>query len=267
MNYISRIGLDFNPFVKNSKEILIKTEEYKEVDFRLNILLETRGFGILTGTAGKGKTTIIRNWSKSLNSSQYRVIYISLSTLTVLDFYKHLAIELGLEPAFRKSANFRMIQGAITRLVVEKRITPVIILDEANYINSAILNDLKILFNFEMDSKDRAIVLMVGLPQLNNTLNLSAHEPLRQRITMSYHLKGLNKNEAKHYILEKLKGAGCHADIFDEGALEALTNSASGVPRMINKLCDKSLLISHASETTRITTDVVIKAISESEVG
>jgi len=59
MNYISRMGLEFNPFIKNSKEILIKTEEYNEVDFRLNVILETRGFGVITGSSGKGKTTII----------------------------------------------------------------------------------------------------------------------------------------------------------------------------------------------------------------
>ena len=267
MNYISRMGLEFNPFIKNSKEIFIKNEEVSEVSFRLNVILETRGFGVITGSSGKGKTTLIRNWAGDLNSSQYKIIYISLSTLTVSDFYKHLATELGLEPLGRKSGNFRMIQAAITRLSVEKRITPIIILDEANYINSSILNDLKILFNFEMDSKDRAIVLMVGLPKLNNTLNLAAHEPLRQRITMNYHLDGLNKIETKDYIKQKLQAAGCHAEIFGEGALDAIANTAGGIPRMINKICDKCLLVCHVSESTIITTETVMKAINESEIG
>jgi len=267
MNYISRMGLEFNPFIKNSKEIFIKNEEVSEVNFRLNVILETRGFGVITGSSGKGKTTLIRNWSKDLNSSQYKVIYISLSTLTVSEFYKHLATELGLEPISRKSSNFRMIQAAITRLSVEKRITPLIILDEANYINSSILNDLKILFNFEMDSKDRAIVLMVGLPKLNNTLNLAAHEPLRQRITMNYHLEGLNKIETKDYIKQKLQAAGCHTDLFGEGALDAIANTAGGIPRMINKICDKCLLVCHVSQSTTITTETVMKAINESEIG
>jgi len=267
MDYISKLGLEFNPFIKNSKDILIETDEYKEVDFRLNVILETRGFGVITGSSGKGKTTMVRNWSKALNPSQYKVIYISLSTLTVSEFYKHLAVELGLEALARKSGNFRMIQAAITRLAVEKRITPIIILDEANYISSGILNDLKILFNFEMDSKDRAIILLVGLPKLNNTLNLAAHEPLRQRITMNYHLEGLNKTETRVYISQKLKGAGCHADIFDEGALEAITNASNGVPRMINKICDKCLLVCYADDSNNITTDIVMKAINESEIG
>ena len=84
--------------------------------------------------------------------------YSSLSTLTVNDFYRNLAAELGAQPAFRKTDNFKIIQDEINRLVLEKRQTPVIIIDEANYIGNAVLNDLKMLFNFEMDSKDRAVV-------------------------------------------------------------------------------------------------------------
>ena len=67
MNYISRYGLEFNPFLKNSKEILIDTSEYRETIFRLDYLSKTRGFGLLTGSPGRGKTTIIRNWASSLN--------------------------------------------------------------------------------------------------------------------------------------------------------------------------------------------------------
>ena len=97
MEPIARFGLEFNPFLKNSKEILINTQESREA-------------------------------------------------------------------AFRKPDNFKSIQDEITRLALEKRKTPVIIIDEANYVSNAILNDLKILFNFEMDSKDRAVILLVGLP-------------------------------------------------------------------------------------------------------
>ena len=106
------------------------------------------------------------------NTSLYKVVYSSLSTLTVNDFYRNLAAELGAQPAFRKTDNFKIIQDEINRLVLEKRQTPVIIIDEANYIGNAVLNDLKMLFNFEMDSKDRAVVLLSGLPQLNSTLRL-----------------------------------------------------------------------------------------------
>ena len=185
MDYTARYGLAFNPFLKNAKEVIVETGEYQEARFRLDYLLSTKGFGLLTGSPGRGKTTVIRNWARGLNPSLYKVIYSSLSTLTVMEFYRNLAAQLGMEPSYRKNDNFRIIQEAINRLALEKRQTPVIIMDEANYISPKILNDLKILFNFEMDSRDRAVVLRSGLPQLNNTLRLAAHEPLRQRIVMN----------------------------------------------------------------------------------
>ena len=142
MEPCSRFGLEFNPFLKNAKEIPVDTQESREAAFRLDYLAKNRGFGILTGAAGRGKTTAVRRWKASLNPSLYKVIYSSLSTLTVNDFYRSLASELGVQPSFRKPDNFRAIQEEISRLSLEKRRTPVIIIDEANYVSNAILNDV-----------------------------------------------------------------------------------------------------------------------------
>jgi len=267
MDYIARYGLECNPFLKNSKEILLETEEFKELRFRLDYLLSTKGFGLLTGSPGKGKTTAIRSWSSSLNNSLYKVIYSSLSTLTVMEFYRYLVMELGGQPAHRKVENFRLIQDEINRLVFDKRITPVIIMDEANYISGSILNDLKLLFNFEMDSRDRAVILLAGLPHLNNTLRLGIHEPLRQRIVMNYDLGGLSKEEGRSYIQTKLNGAGCHQSIFEENAMEAVLNAANGTPRLINKFCNASLLVGNSNGLNRITADAVMQAINDCELG
>ena len=267
MDYFTRYGLEFNPFIKNSKEILVHTTEYKETLFRLDYLAKTKGVGILTGSPGRGKTTAIRTWSSTLNPSLYTVVYSSLSTLTPNDFYRNLVKELGSEPAFKKPDNFRIIQEEITRLSLEKRKTPIIIIDEANYINNAILNDLKILFNFEMDSRDRAAILLAGLPKLNSTLQLQIHEPLKQRIVMNYNLEGLSKEEGKTYISEKLIGAGCNQTIFEEAAVEAILNAADGTPRLINKYCNMSMLLGDTHKANLITTDIVMQAMNDCELG
>ena len=267
MDYFTRYGLEFNPFIKNSKEILVTTSEYKETLFRLDYLAKTKGFGLLTGSPGRGKTTAIRTWAAGLNPSLYKVIYSSLSTLTANDFYRNLVKEFGREPAFKKPDNFRIIQEEITRLSLEKRKTPIIIIDEANYINNAILNDLKILFNFEMDSRDRAAVLLAGLTALNSTLQLQIHEPLKQRIVMNYNLEGLSKDEGRTYIEEKLKGAGCNQTIFEDAAIEAILNAADGTPRLINKYCNAAMLLGDSSKANLITTDIVMQAINDCELG
>ena len=74
MDYIARFGLEFNPFLKNSREIIIENDEYQEIQFRLNYLVETKGFGLLTGSPGLGKTTAIRNFAASLNPAKYKII-------------------------------------------------------------------------------------------------------------------------------------------------------------------------------------------------
>lgn len=267
IDYTSRYGLEFDPFLKNAKEILFETEEYKEVRFRLDYLAGTKGFGLLTGSPGRGKTTAARGWAASLNPSLYKVVYSSLSTLTVMDFYRQLAIGLGVQPGFRKNDNFNIIQHEINRYSLEKRITPVIIIDEADHMGHKILEDLKILFNFEMDSRDRAVVLMAGLPQLNNTLRLSIHESLRQRIVMNYHMDGMTKAEGREYLKKKLEGAGCRQTVFDENAVEAVLNAANGTPRVINKICTASLLVGNSQGLDIINADAVQKAVNNNELG
>ena len=267
MDYTIRYGLEFNPFLKNSKEIFVSTDESKEVLFRLDYLAKTKGFGLLTGSSGRGKTTSIRKWVQTLNNSQYKVVYTCFSTFSPNDFYRNLATELGAQAHYRKPDNFRVIQEELTRLSVEKRKTPVIIIDEANYIKNAVLNDLKILFNFEMDSRDRAVILLVGLPQLNNTLQLSIHEPLRQRIIMNYNVDGYSKEEGRAYMEWKLKKAGCTAPVFDDAAIEAILNASDGTARVISKLCNASLVIGHSQSANQITSDIVMQAINDSTLG
>lgn len=267
MNYYGEYGLEFNPFLKNSKDILINTSEFKEISHRLDFLLQSKGFGVITGQPGRGKTTAVRNWANSLNKAKYKVIYVSLSTVTVLEFYRNLASELGLEPKFKKNENFRIIQSEINRMAIDKKITPVIILDEANYISSAILNDLKIMFNFEMDSRDRAVVLLVGLPQLNSTLRLTHHEPLRQRIIVNYHMEELSSEESRKYLEEKIRSAGGSLDaIAENSAIEAVINVGSGNPRVMNRIFDNALKIASLRKDRVINAETVMMAVDEMQL-
>ncbi len=169
-------------------------------------------------------------------------------------------------PIIENQITFRVIQEELTRLSVEKRKTPVIIIDEANYISSAILNDFKLLFNFEMDSRDRAVVLLSGLPSLNAALRLSIHEPFRQRIIMNYELPAFTKEEGRSYILEKLQGAGAARVIFEDAALEAILNASDGTPRIINNLCNSCLLIGDSGKSGMITAEIVMQAIINNEI-
>ena len=263
MNYTSRYGLEFNPFIKNSKELLIINKNYEEAKIRLDYLLQTKGLGLITGEPGCGKTTIIRNWTKELNTAAYKIIYLPLSTLTVMESYRQLAIGLNIEPRYKKVDNFREIQSAIRRLNIEKKITPIIIFDEANYMSSSFLNDLKILFNFDMDSKDLAVILLIGQPVIINTLNLKANEAIKQRIITSYNVEALSIEESVKYITSKIKEAGASEQIFTEQATRAIASYSSGIPRIISRVCDTSLMIGNKSNKNIIDEDIALMAINE----
>lgn len=263
MNYLGKFGIEFNPFVKNSKEIKVEFTQSKELLFRLGYLEKIKGIGILTGEPGVGKTTCVRHWTNTLNPSLYKFVYIKQATLTVNEFYKALSDELGLDTQFSKRKNFKNIQQEINRLQIEKKITPVIILDEANYLPYSVLNDLKLLLNFEMDSRDRFILLLIGQNILRNTLNLKCHEALRQRIVINYELTPLSPEDSRIYIDTKLKEAGLAVNLLTDEAYNQIINYSNGTIRIINQIMDKALLILSAKKADIIDQDIMLSAIDE----
>ena len=129
--------------------------------------------------------------------------------------------------------------------------------------HSSFLNDLKILFNFDMDSKDLAVVLLVGQPVIVNTLNLKSNEAVRQRIITSYNVETMTIEESIKYITSKIKEAGSSEQIFTEQAIRAIASYSSGIPRVISRVCDISLMIGNKLNKNIIDEDVALMAINE----
>lgn len=100
LDYTARYGLEFKPFIKKAKELLLENAESSAIRMCLDYLKSTRGFGVLTGEPGRGKTTAARTWTASLSPYLFKVSYSSLSSLTVMDFYRQVASRLGAEPRF-----------------------------------------------------------------------------------------------------------------------------------------------------------------------
>jgi type II secretory pathway predicted ATPase ExeA len=225
--------MTFDPFT-SSGPFSFESDDYKNCASRLNYLLSQKGFGLFTGPPGYGKTFSLRSFISGLNKNLYKVSYSAMSTLTTRDFYRGLAYSLDLEPVNKKIDLFRQIQERVIALSKEKRVTPIFVFDECQYFSTAILNDLKLIFNFDMDSIRPAVVIIAGLPSLNNTLLKHVHEALAQRIIVNYRFCGLNRNEAESYILNALRAASASADIFQPPAIEALFASCDGSIRKLN---------------------------------
>lgn len=266
--YLSYYGMEFNPFDKGiDTKYSFETEDFKIMKNRLNYIKDNPGIGLFTGNPGLGKTFIIRNFLNELNPNLYKVIYISMSSITVLEFYKEIAYELGIEPAFKKIDIFRQIQETIINYVKNKKQQIIICIDEAQYLKTSIINDLKILMNFEMDSKNYFALILIGSPLLNNLLNRGVHEAIRQRITVSYNLLGISKEEIKEYINTRLDISHGNKGIFNEQSIEAINNSCNGSIRVVNNIITKSLIIASNRSKNIIDTEIIMEAVNELALG
>ena len=259
--YFATFNLLYDPFLKNNADkCIFESSDFRELNFCLNRLLDIKGFALITGDPGLGKTTALRMFAHNLNKNLYKVIYIPITSLTNMDLIYLLVKELGLVPTNRKSTNIKTIQKAILDFA-SRGITPFIIFDEANYLSSSFLNDLKMIFNFKMDSYNNFVVILAGLPFILSTLSSILHEPLRQRIGINYSFQGLSKSEAESYIRNKLSSAGGSENIFDEGALNYIVDSAKGKPRVIDLIMTNALLVASMNQTHLITKKVADDAI------
>ena len=256
--------MQFNPFSKlASAKHSFESEDFKQATARLKHLCEIKGIGLFTGTPGTGKTFTIKQYADTLNPSLYKVFYLPLSTVSVSEFYRAIAIGLGIVPSYKKIDLFYSIQERILSLSKDKRVTTVIICDESQYLNTKILNDLKIIMNFNMDSENHAALVISGLPTLAGTLSMKPHEALAQRIVINYAFNGLSKVEMTDYINSRLKLCGAGAGIFAENALEALWGCCGGSLRVVNSIAEKCLIIGSQKSAKVICPETVMLANSE----
>ena len=156
------------------------------------------------------------------------MFYVSLSTGNVLDMYKSIAWELGLPAERSRATAYRAIRGEISRLVQEARLLPVLIVDEAQFLRNDVLDDLRLLTNYSMDSEHRLCLLLVGLTELRRRLSMAVHESLNQRLVVRHHIAGLQRDELDAYLTHRLRLAGCELPLFEPPAAEALF---PGLPR------------------------------------
>lgn len=266
--YLSYYGLEFNPFDKNIEtKYAFETDDFKILKNRLEFVKENKTMALITGNPGMGKTFVIRNFLNELNSNLYKIVYICMSTITTYEFYKQLCYELGIEPPFKKVDMFREIQDRIINLSKDKKINVIIVLDEAQYLKPSILNDLKLLFNFDIDSKNYASLILVGQPVLNSILKRNIYDALSQRITVSYNMCGINKIELNDYIDSRIRLAHGNNGIFNEQAIEAIFNACNGSIRIVNNIITKSLIIGKSKQLQTIDSNLILEAVNELALG
>jgi type II secretory pathway predicted ATPase ExeA len=262
--YRKHFGLNRHPFGKEIEpDDLFPSAAGQELGARLAHLIEMRGIGLITGESGSGKTSACRKVVAGLHTGLYRVVYVSHSTGNVMDVYKTIAWEMGLPTERSRAALYRQIKNEVTRLCTEARCRPVVIIDEAHNLRPDVLEDLRLLTNYQMDAENRLCLLLVGQAELRRRLGMAVYEALNQRIVVRYHIGGLTREEVPLYLAHLLRLAGTELPLFEPAAVEAIFQATQGLPRKVNLLAHHALLAAALARAKTVTAEHVHAAMPE----
>ncbi|HEY3452369.1 MAG TPA: AAA family ATPase [Myxococcales bacterium] len=262
--YRKHFGLTRHPFDKEIQvDDLFASAAGQELDVRLGHLLELRGIGLITGESGSGKTCACRKVLTALHTGLWRVIYVALSTGNVMDLYKTIAWEMGLPTERSRAALYRQIRGEVNRLCAEARCRPVLVVDEAHNLRPDVLEDLRLLTNYQMDSENRLCLLLVGQAELRRRLGMAVYEALAQRIVMRYHFPGFSRDELAPYLAHRLRLAGTELPLFEAAAQEAIFQGTQGLVRRVNNLCHHALMAAALGRAKAVSVEHVQAALPE----
>ncbi|HKB33408.1 MAG TPA: AAA family ATPase [Candidatus Dormibacteraeota bacterium] len=262
--YTKHFGLTGYPFGNEiAPEQMYASAAMRELGTRLGHLIEMSGIGLITGDSGSGKSSACRAMVARLHTGLYKVFYVPLSTGNPMDMYKSIAWEMGLPVERSRAALYRQIKNEVTRLATETRIRPVLILDEAQWLRSDVLEEMRLLTNYAMDSESRLCLLFCGQTELRRRVAMAVHEALSQRIVVRYQLPPLSREETAHYLSHLLRRAGTELPLFEPAAVEAIFQATGGLARRINRLAHHTLLAAAVAKAKVATADHVAVAAAE----
>lgn len=265
--YREFFGLKERPFnVTSDPDFLFLSRVHKEaLSHLLYGISERKGFLEITGEVGAGKTTLCRALLNQLDANT-KTAFILNSTLPEMQLLQAIVEDFGLtverknKVAILKQFNNFLLEE------VQKGNNIVLIIDEAQNIKASMLEEIRLLSNLETDKTKLLQIVLVGQPELKKKLNSPELRQLRQRIGVRFHVTALPREEVPNYIDHRLKVAGSNGTIrFTDEAIDSVYKYSGGIPRLINVVCDKALLLAYVMETSEISFGVVERSIREIE--
>jgi len=267
--YLGFFGLKKNPFgATPDPEFLYLSHAHREALAQLTYAVQERkGFILLTAEVGTGKTTLLQTLRSQLDGNT-AVAYVANSMLPFRGIIEYMLEEFEIaKPGETPAQQLVTLQ---TFLVERHRVgqSTVLILDEAQNFYPQTLEQIRLLSNFETTKEKILQILLVGQPELRARLEMPELRQLSQRIGLRCSIPPLNPIGTRNYIRTRLRIAGARDSlIFTDRALARIAEYASGIPRIINTVCDHCLLIGYADQTRRIDREIVDEAITYLEDG
>ncbi len=216
----------------------------------------------MTADPGLGKTAMLRHLTKSLNPHQYKIVYVSETDFSRLEFYRLLAVSFGLQARYRRTQQWKELKERIIDLMDNKHILPLLIIDEAQNLSHQFWCDFPSFLNFAFDSRDMMTVWFLGHPQLDITLGRPSLEALRSRIQVRHKLFPINDREKFASLIKHgFEDAGSNQTLLSETGIELIRAASQGKLRVAHHLLVAALRIAANNNMNHLPDDIIQQAI------
>lgn len=220
-----------------------------------------KGFVVVTGEVGTGKTLLLRCLIDLLKESKdVAYAYIFNGRLSPTEFLQYILADFGLPASGKNKCDLLLDLGQFLVSRCKKNMTTVLIVDEAHHLSADILEEVRLLSNLETTNDKLLQIILAGQPELDQQLDSVGLRQLKQRIAVRTHLHPLDARETKQYIEQRIQTAGANPfdnRIFTEQAIAAVFSYSRGLPRLINTICENALITAYAKQLRSVTPDMI----------
>lgn len=247
----------------DSKFFFPSSKHTEALNSLIYAISERKGFVVITGEIGAGKTTVCRTLLNKLELNT-RVATITNTHLTCKELIAEILEELEVE--YKPGTKQKLLSQLNTYLIrqLAQDINVVLIIDEAQNLTSKVLEEVRMLSNLETEKEKLIQIILVGQPQLRVKLENIKLEQFKQRISVYYHINPLTKNETEEYIFHRLKLVSSNGFyIFSPKAIDLIYEHSRGIPRLINLICDSALLSGFIYNTKKLTEHIISEVVRE----
>lgn len=266
--YLNFFGLTEQPFqlTPDSHFLYLSGGHMRAKAYMDYTVWKRDGFVVITGEIGAGKTTLIHKLLSEVEGD-VKLIRIFQTQLDEVEFLQAMLVELGFEPGNLKDHGKVELLSLLNTYLLESYAEGkhvVLIVDEAQNLSPKVLEEIRMLSGLESEKEKILNIILVGQPELNDTLSRPDMEQLVQRIRLRFHVGALSEEETWEYIVHRLKVAGCaEGNVFEKAVLPLIYKYTGGIPRKINILCDTALICAFADSVRRVDEAVMQDAVSE----
>jgi len=262
--YLSHYNLAEKPFqITTDPKFLWLGEKHQEALATLKYgVADNKGFLLLTGDVGTGKTTLINTLLRDLDSNTIVATVVDPNSER-LEFFNFLATAFGIEEKFTKKVDFlsHFTEFLNNAYLSNKKV--LLIIDEAQRLSTELLEEIRLLSNIERENTKLLNIFFVGQNEFEKTLIKEGCRALRQRITITYRINTLTETETTEYIKYRLKVAGTEKEVFNRKAIREIYAFSRGYPRLINIICDHALLTGYVKELKMINRAIIKECAQE----